>query len=98
MVLLFGSPTNVNYFIIEMGLIKITWNQSGSDDDIHIFALVMEKFHFSFEKFFGHFFCVPSNSFALFLNVDLKKFCPHRFDLLFHGGTHVKCLIDKAET
>lgn len=47
--------------------LKHTWNKCCSDDNVNILALFGKKFHFSFNKFFGHFFSITTLSLSRFL-------------------------------
>ena len=49
-----------------------TRNESSTDNNVDVFALIMEKLHLSFNKFLRHFFSITSWSFTAFFNIHLK--------------------------
>ena len=76
---------------------RFTRDKRGGDNNVDIFRLGGEEFHFGFDKGFGHHLRVTIAAACFFLEVQLKEFGAHTLDLFFYFRTGIKGAYDSAQ-
>jgi hypothetical protein len=73
-------------------------NEGCRNHNVYFSALFKEELHFGFDKFFRHFFCVPTSTRAIFFNFNLDEFSAERLNLLTSCRTCIKTPSDGSES
>jgi hypothetical protein len=58
-----------------------TWDESSTDEDVHVFTLLGKQLHLSCNELWGHLLGVTSNTIPGLLNVHLQRLRPERLKL-----------------